>query len=77
MKQIGDNVGQERIQVLHGTIDKMLTVPHGMTLAEELGGEKAGIKKVIFEGKGHVLMMEEKLEFDRLIKQIIEKTEDI
>ena len=60
---------------MHGTIDNMLTVPHGRILAEELGGEESGVTKVIFEGKGHVLMMEEKQEFDRLITQIIEKTE--
>ena len=75
LKQIGDTVGRERIQVLHGTIDNMLTIPHGIMLADELGGEESGLKKVIFEGKGHVLMMEEKLEFDKLITQIVEKTE--
>ena len=75
MKQLGDNVGRERIQVVHGTIDNMITVPHAEVLVKELGGEDSGVKKRIFQGRGHVLLMEERAEVARLITDIIERTD--
>ena len=61
--------------VVHGTVDQMITVPHGEILVRELGGEKAGVKSVIYEGKGHALMMEERWAFTKLIGAFVEKTE--
>lgn len=78
LKQIGDKVERERIQVLHGTADNMITVTHGEVLAKGLDWEdsqKPGIQKHIFEGRGHVLPYEEKEEFNRLIAEIVDKTE--
>lgn len=60
---------------MHGTIDSMITHPHAEVLVRELGGEEQGITKYIFEGRGHVLMLEERKEFARLIAALIEKTE--
>ncbi|MCJ1351463.1 MAG: hypothetical protein MMC33_001447 [Icmadophila ericetorum] len=80
LKQIGDQIGRERIQVLHGTIDNMITVPHGDVLAKGLGWEKSqksGVRKLIYEGRGHVLILEEKDEFNRVIAEIVDKTEGI
>ena len=77
LQELGDAVGRERIQVLHGTVDNMITVPHAEVLAGELGGEQGGIKKTIFEGRGHVLAWEEREEFKRLISGLIEKTESL
>ena len=52
IKEIGDKVGRGRIQVVHGTEDKMISFPHGETLVRELGGRtditnmsKTGIEK--------------------------------
>jgi pimeloyl-ACP methyl ester carboxylesterase len=75
LKQIGDSVGRERIQVLHGTVDRMITFPHGEVLVEELGGESGGVRWVIFEGKGHVLHMEAKERFGQVIAELVAKTE--
>lgn len=75
LKQLGDSVGRKRIQVIHGTIDNMITVPHAEILVKELGGEDSGVKKTIFQGRGHVLPVEERAEIARLITDIIEKTD--
>ena len=75
MKALADAVGRERIQVLHGTVDNMITVPHAEILAKGLDGDEGGVSKTIFEGRGHVLIWEEREEFKRLISALIEKTE--
>ncbi|KAL8714187.1 MAG: hypothetical protein Q9220_001916 [cf. Caloplaca sp. 1 TL-2023] len=74
LEVLADKVGRSRIQVLHGTLDKMITVPHGETLAKELGEEK-GVTKFIVQGKGHVLQMEEKEWFHSVIEDLVEKVE--
>lgn len=76
LKAIGDVVGRERIQVMHGTVDQMLSVPHADVLSKELG-EEGGVTKRIFQGRGHVLMWEEREEFRRLISALIDKAESI
>ncbi len=75
LKEMADKVGRERIMVVHGTVDQMITVPHGEILVRELGGEESGVKRVIFEGKGHALMMEERWAFTKLVGDFVEKTE--
>ncbi|KAA6407085.1 MAG: hypothetical protein FRX48_09151 [Lasallia pustulata] len=75
LKVLADKVGRDRIQVMHGTIDNMITPPHAEVLVTDLGGEEQGVTKYIFQGRGHVLMLEERKEFARLIAAFIEKTE--
>ncbi len=36
LREIGDKVGRERILVLHGTEDKIISIPHGRKLIEYL-----------------------------------------
>ncbi|KAL8840134.1 MAG: hypothetical protein Q9170_001482 [Blastenia crenularia] len=74
LKELADKVGRRRIQVLHGTVDKMITPPHGETLAQELGGEE-GVTKIIVPGRGHVLHVEELDMYNKALVDIIEKTE--
>lgn len=52
----------------------MITVPHAEVLAKELSERGQEVKKTIFEGRGHVLMWEEREEFRRLISGLIDKT---
>ncbi len=75
LKEIADKVGRQRILVIHGTTDNLITVPHGEILTMELGEADMGVTKRIFEGRGHYLPMEERVEFRRLIEGIVEKTE--
>lgn len=72
---LAEAVGRERIQVVHGTVDQMITVRHGEVLVKELGGEEQGVTQVIFKGKGHALLLEEKEEFNKVIAGFVEKTE--
>ena len=74
LKDIGDKVGRERIQVIHGTTDNMITIYHGEMLVKELGGEESGVTRVVFENRGHVLPIEERKEFARLIERLVDKT---
>ena len=55
LKEIADKVGRERIAVVHGTRDNMITLPHGEWLIKCL---EPGVTE-IREGKGHVIMIEE------------------
>lgn len=73
LKEIGDRVGRERIQVLHGTEDRMLTVPHGRVLIKALEPGASYIR----EGKGHVLLLEEMEWFQGVLGDFVEKTEGL
>ena len=75
IEELGDVIGRERIQVVHGTIDNMITAAHAEILFRDLGGEGSGVTKIIFPRRGHVLPMEERDEFARLIAAMIDKTE--
>ncbi|KAI9787333.1 MAG: hypothetical protein M1835_002800 [Candelina submexicana] len=75
LKQLGDQVGRERIQIIHGALDRMITVPHAEVLDRELGRQNNGITKTIFEDAGHYLPMEKRNEFRALIEAMVEKTE--
>lgn len=76
LNELANKVGRHRIQVLHGTVDKMITVPHGETLARELGEEK-GVTKIIVPGRGHVLHLEERELYDQLLERMMEKVESL
>ena len=76
LKELADKVGRQRIQVLHGSSDNMITVPHGETLARELG-EELGVTKIIVEGRGHVLHLEEHKLYQEVLQRMIEKTENL
>ena len=74
LEELGDRVGRDRIMVVHGTLDRMITLPHGEILCKELGGEEKGVTKVIVQGRGHGLPMEWRREFTKLIGSFVEKT---
>lgn len=75
LKAIGDQVGRERILVLHGTADRMISVPHGYKLREHLGGDESGLTTVIRDGMGHVPPLECTEWFHELIEERIRKGE--
>ncbi|TVY75864.1 hypothetical protein LSUE1_G006080 [Lachnellula suecica] len=53
LKELGDRVGRERISVMHGTKDNMISVPHGRKLIQMLEPGKGEIR----EGTGHVFSL--------------------
>ncbi|KAL8737817.1 MAG: hypothetical protein Q9181_001308 [Wetmoreana brouardii] len=76
LKELADKVGRQRIQILHGTVDKMITVPHAETLARELG-EEAGVTKIIVEGRAHVLHLEEQQMYNQVLERMMDKVESL
>ncbi|KAG4027073.1 hypothetical protein MFRU_033g00440 [Monilinia fructicola] len=55
LKELGDKVGRERIAVMHGTKDQLISVPHGEKLIAFLHPGKPEIR----EGDGHAIPIQE------------------
>ena len=72
LKTLGDKVGRERIRVMHGSEDRMISVPHGEVLAKELG-----LDLDRWDGVGHVLMMEKRVDFNKKMEDIIARCESL
>ncbi|KAL4773449.1 Alpha/Beta hydrolase protein [Aspergillus nidulans var. acristatus] len=70
LKELGDKVGRERIAVLHGTVDRMLTFHHGELLNKEIG---EGILYKVWEGSGHMLPWEKESEFNQLVHELAQR----
>lgn len=75
LREMADAVGRERILVVHGTADRMISVPHGEKLREYLGGEGGGVTCHIREGMGHVAPIECVEWFHKEIEERIRKGE--
>ena len=67
--QLKQRVGAERIAVVHGTIDRMITFKHFEILKEELG---EGPEYRVWQGRGHVLMWEEEKEFNDFVQRFVD-----
>ena len=74
LEELGDKVGRARIQVVHGSLDRMISPPHGEMLLEGLGGEERGVTVVVAERKAHGLPMEWRCDLTKLIATFVEKT---
>ncbi|EXJ77530.1 hypothetical protein A1O3_09757 [Capronia epimyces CBS 606.96] len=72
LRQLADSVGRERIAVLHGTHDRMITFHHAELLKEELG---EGVTVKVWDGAGHVLGWEEEQSFNRFLEDFFERCE--
>lgn len=70
LEALGDRVGRERICIMHGTGDRMITFHHAEVLGRELG---EGVRFEKFEGTGHVLLWEGKSRFNRVVEEVVEK----
>ncbi|TGO08768.1 hypothetical protein BTUL_0192g00020 [Botrytis tulipae] len=55
LKELGDKVGRDRIAVMHGTLDRLISFPHGEKLMAFLQPGKAEIR----EGDGHAIPIQE------------------
>ncbi|KAB5584854.1 Alpha/Beta hydrolase protein [Coniochaeta sp. 2T2.1] len=67
LKVLGDRVGRERIFVMHGTDDGMISVPHGRKLLEYLKPRRGKI----LEGMGHAPVVERREWFNRELEEQI------
>jgi len=77
LQEIADRVGRERICVIHGTEDKMITFFHAELLLKDLGGEERGVTKSFWEGLGHVIPVEKRREFFDLVASMCTKGEEL
>lgn len=77
LREMADAVGRERILVVHGTADRMISVPHGRKLRTYLGGddEASGLTAIICDGMGHVPPLERTKWFHELMEDRIAKGE--
>lgn len=65
LKDMADKLGRERILVMHGTEDKMITVHHGKKLVEYIQPETG----LIIDGMGHAPCIERFEWFNHLIAE--------
>jgi pimeloyl-ACP methyl ester carboxylesterase len=65
LKELADNVGRERILVMHGTEDGMISLPHGKKLIEYL---QPGAGHII-EGMGHAPVIERQQWLTELLEE--------
>ncbi|KAL2430373.1 hypothetical protein ABEF95_005904 [Exophiala dermatitidis] len=72
IKALADRVGRDRIALVHGTEDRMITFHHANLLRDELG---PGVTVRIWEGKGHVLLWEEEHTFNKFLEDFFERCE--
>jgi predicted esterase len=77
LAEIGDKIGRERIMVIHGDLDRMITFPHGEELLAALGGEESGVTKKFKPGQGHVIPIELREEFGQWVEELVQKTEKL
>ena len=75
LEELGEKVGRDRIQVIHGTADRMVTFPHGELLTKGLGGEERGVTFIAVEGRSHALPMEWRKGLTKALAAMIEKSE--
>ncbi|KAL2024924.1 hypothetical protein VTK56DRAFT_3623 [Thermocarpiscus australiensis] len=66
LREMADRVGRERILVMHGTLDGMISVPHGRKLIEFIQ-PRVGL---IVEGMGHAPLVERWEFFNRTIEEL-------
>jgi pimeloyl-ACP methyl ester carboxylesterase len=77
LASLSDQVGRERIMVIHGGIDRMITFPHVHVLIKGLGGEDSDITIKLEPGQGHVLPIEMRKTFNGWVEDLIEKAEKL
>ncbi|KAL9055583.1 MAG: hypothetical protein Q9162_003480 [Coniocarpon cinnabarinum] len=75
LTDLAEKVGRKRIQVMHGSEDKMISPPHGKVLAEELNkeaGDGKSVRYLVFEGLGHSIPIEKRAEFHNLLVELMD-----
>ncbi|KAF1986703.1 alpha/beta-hydrolase [Aulographum hederae CBS 113979] len=83
LMRLGEAVGLERILVIHGTQDRMITFPHVGVLLNGLRGERAettGPGGCIYhevKDMGHVVPIEIRDTFKEWVEELVEKVEKL
>lgn len=72
LQEIVKKVGGNRICIMHGTDDRMITFKHFEIFKEDMG-ETDGIEYSVWDGVGHVLAWESEKESNSAIEKILER----
>lgn len=73
LAKMADEVGRDRITVLHGTADEMISVAHGRDLVDAIQPKHA----IILEDLGHAVPMERTAWFNSMLEQRIREAEEL
>ncbi|KAI0437541.1 Alpha/Beta hydrolase protein [Xylaria telfairii] len=73
LREIGDKVGRDRILVIHGTSDKVISTLHGTKLIDYL---RPG-KSFVVDGMGHAPIAERTQWFNELLAEMCTKGEQL
>ncbi|KAI1818250.1 Alpha/Beta hydrolase protein [Poronia punctata] len=73
LTKMADEVGRERILILHGEEDRVISVPHGRKLVQYIRPGKG----IIVEGMGHAPIAERTQYFNDLIVEMCAKGEEL
>ena len=58
LKSLVEKVGGDRIQIMHGKVDKVAPFSAAERLYQGFGGEESGVKLYVFEDVGHLIPLE-------------------
>ena len=75
LARVADDVGRERIQVIGGKLDQVMTLPLLERLVRDLGGVERGITKTVRDDVGHMMQLEGKADFNRLVETFVTRAE--
>ncbi|EKG17344.1 Alpha/beta hydrolase fold-1 [Macrophomina phaseolina MS6] len=79
LSELADKIGRERIMVVHGSEDRMITFPHAKVLVEGLEGigdqKKGEVEKHLIDGQGHCIPIEMRAEFNSWLEGLIARSE--
>ncbi|KLU88662.1 hypothetical protein MAPG_07647 [Magnaporthiopsis poae ATCC 64411] len=73
LAKMADEVGRDRITVLHGTADEMISVAHGRVLVDAIQPKHA----IFLEDLGHAIPMERTEWFNSMLKERIKEAEGL
>lgn len=77
LRLLADQIGRDRIMVVHGGKDRMISFANGEALLEGLGGEKSGITVKFDMDMGHVFPIERRTEFHAWVEELVQKAEKL
>lgn len=75
LERLGNQIGRERIMVVHGGKDRMIGFPNGVALLEGLGGEKSDVTVRFEMEMGHVIPIEMRKTFNMWVEELVQKAE--
>jgi hypothetical protein len=81
LAKLASSVGPQRIMVVHGSLDRMITYPHALDLLDGLrsggGADDGAIEEHLIQGQAHVIPIEMRADFNSWVARFVERTESM